>query len=162
MKRIIILEKIGDYLRMYWKLPELDYPESPSIIDKIIERLIAMGKIKVSKYDKEANIQVIPWIWNEGIKDPETGKFRPASRIFPFPRFDIKSEQELDEYNHWLKTEFRTIVIRMNNSIHIEQGWETIKCEHITELDPIEVDLTQEDLNRLELYSSMLENGDFD
>ena len=162
MKRIIILEKVGDLFRQYWKLPELDYPESPQILDKIIERLINQNYIELVKYDKEADIRVIPWIWNEGIIDRETKKYRPGYKVFPFPKFDIRSEQELDQYNLWLKTEFRNTIIKLNNCVHLEPGWENIKPDQVIELNPVEVNITQEDLDKLELFSSMLENGGLD
>lgn len=152
MKRIIILEKTGDLLRQYWMLPELDYPEAPSILDKLIERLIKSEKIKVTKYDQEAKIRVIPWVWTEELVD-EKGNYKPASQIFPYPRRNIKSEIELYRYNNWLLDDFSKIVMKLNNSVHLEPGWENINYKHISALNPIRVKLTQYELYSLEFQS---------
>lgn len=153
MKRIIILEKTGDYLRQYWILPELDYPPSPTMLEKLIEYLINHKRIDLVKYNKEANVRVIPWIWDEGVTDLNTGKAYPVTTIFPYPRFNIKNMQSFRNYNTWLKKEYKEFVTKLVESK--EKGWEKIQPEYIDSLIPMKVSITQAEIDRLEYLISI-------
>lgn len=151
MKRIIILEKTGDYLRQYWKLPYLDYPME--IIDQVIQQLIKYQKIIQIKYTKDCKI--IPWIDCAELYG-EDDKFLPAKEIsFPYPRYDLKTEIDLEEYNKWLMSGFKKEVIKLNNSMYLHPGWEGINYLDISELKPIDVTIDQRDVDKIEYKISI-------
>lgn len=151
MQRIIIVEKANDYLRQFWKLPYLDYPMEN--INELIDLLVKSSKISPVKYSSECKL--IPWIdcveiydWND--------KFLPARDIsFPFPRYDIKTEVDLKEYNAWLLNGFRKEVIKLNNSMYVHPGWEDVNYLDIMKLKPIDVQIDQQLVDKLEYKISI-------
>lgn len=151
-KRIFIVEKKGDYTREYWKLPLLEYPESPEAILTLLRTLRYRKIIDVGEHTTATNIHLIPWMHDVSLYDADYFP-KPAEEVFPFPMRNIKTDEDLVSYNEWLKFDFQKHVYRMNNSTFVAEGWQDMVIKQTITLVPKLVDVTQFDVDRLcDLY----------
>lgn len=142
MRRCFIIEKQGDILRQYWLWPELDYPDDPIVLDKILARAIGRNLMRPYLYDT-ANAKLIFWDKNQSLYDLDGETPLPSREVFPFPRRNIKTGQDLIEYNRWLTNEFYKYVIKMNNITSVMPGWEKVTYKQIIPFLPVPVNINQ-------------------
>jgi hypothetical protein len=114
--------------REFWKTPSLLFPSSPKDLLKWLRK---KKKIKLGK-DTE--------IWNHN----ET---LDKWRISYTPMKNIKSEEDLIDYNGWIETEYRDWIVNVYN-----KNWTRIefqgKPERAVKINPILLEIKQEDIDQ--------------
>jgi hypothetical protein len=114
--------------REFWKTPSLLFPSSPKDLLKWLRK---KKKIKLGK-DTE--------IWNHN----ET---LDKWRISYTPMKNIKSEEDLSDYNGWIETEYRDWIVNVYN-----KNWTRIefqgKPERAVKINPILLEIKQEDIDQ--------------
>ena len=151
MKRALVIEKRNDYLRQYWMTNELDWPDDPVTIQAIVNELSRIGIINVIKYSP--NAKLVPWLYTIDLFDKNELPL-PAKLVFPYPMADITNEAELAGYNNWLMTDFAKHVMKMNNSISVEPGWENITHKFVCRFEPVKLIIQEYELSRAETFAS--------
>lgn len=133
-KRLYVLAYDG---KMY-NLPELEYP-----------RAIAPF-LKWLKKKKKMSYTSAPAIWNGDRKiynkkgELDWVELRCGGSCYGYPVKNLKSKDDLREYNVWLLGEYKTEVEKYNKTC----GGKYFKVSSpTTKLDPTEIDITQTDID---------------
>lgn len=177
--RIVIVCK-RDYLPRFWKIDYSKYPDkqiNPEAIVKCFKKLSRFNDefkiVSPNGYYEVWNENKYENPYNEDMRNIEGALWPKSLKDFTFfPMANIKTEQDLRNYNVWRVTTFKNYIKRLHNDYlwYTRNGmcvlfewdeWKKVDPEIITEIHAVDVRTTLENIPDRYVYKYVAINSLF-